>query len=251
MIFIGFMNWELQERFLPQTNRIQDQLRTQIRSRGVLAQKAGKYWIANDRRIYSFEIEERKASANQTVKNLSIYEFSADESRLQTIYKTPRAVWEKDRIKFLEPGEKTVNANGKMEISAISDYEIPENSNPFNEMAEKPSHLDAAQTRENLKFIESETEQRNYAVALEKKYTTPFLPFVITLFTAPFALSLSRKGKATTVGYAIAIWLLYTGVTTVFDQFGLNGFLSPQFAVWSPLALFTVLGIYLISKIRT
>jgi lipopolysaccharide export LptBFGC system permease protein LptF len=86
---------------------------------------------------------------------------------------------------------------------------------------------------------------------LEKKTTTPFLPLVITLFTAPFALSLSRTDKVRTISYAIAIWLLFMGITTVFEQFGLNGFLAPETAVWSPLLLFSMLGIFLLSKVKT
>ena len=74
---------------------------------------------------------------------------------------------------------------------------------------------------------------------------------MISLFTAPFALSLNRKGKAATVGYAVALWLLYMGVTSAFDQFGLTGALPPAVAVWGPVALFAMLGIFLLSRVRT
>ena len=39
-----------------------------------------------------------------------------------------------------------------------------------------------------------------FSTALQKRYSTPFLPFVIALFSAPFALSLSRKGRIVTIG---------------------------------------------------
>ena len=54
-----------------------------------------------------------------------------------------------------------------------------------------------------------------------------------------------------TIGYAVGLWLLYTGVTNVFEQVGLNGLLSPLLAVWSPLAIFSLIGVYLLSKVRT
>ena len=88
-------------------------------------------------------------------------------------------------------------------------------------------------------------------IALNKRYATAFLPLIITLFTAPFALSLSRKGKSMTVGYAVGIWLLFMGITSLFDQFGTNGMIIPSLAVWTPLVLFTGLGFYLLSKVRT
>ena len=129
--------------------------------------------------------------------------------------------------------------------------ELAETSNPISEARKKPSHLNSDETKAQIANSESDIERRSFAVALEKKYTTPFLPFIIALFTAPFALSLSRKGKVATIGYAVGLWLLFMGVTSTFEQVGLNGSLPPAMAVWSPLMLFSMLGIYLLSKVKT
>ncbi len=88
-------------------------------------------------------------------------------------------------------------------------------------------------------------------MALQKRYSSLLLPFVIALFTAPFSLSLSRKGKVITVGYAVGLWLLYTGTTSIFEQMGMNGVLSPGISVWSPILMFSMLGVYLVAKVRT
>jgi len=251
MILLGFVNWGIQEMVAPKTNKVQDELRAQIRSRGITAKKEGKYWVANDRRIFSFEIEESINELSQKVKNLSIYEFSEDQSKLQTIYRATEAVWEKDKIKFSDESEKQIWRDGKVEITQISNDEISEKLNPFNDLYEKPSHLNTKEIKEQINKSESETERKNFEVALEKKYTTIFLPFVITLFTAPFALSISRKGRVVTVGFAVGVWLLFMAVTNTFEQFGLNGYIAPRFAVWSPLFLFSVIGAFLLSKVRT
>ncbi len=251
MILLGFVNWGIQEMVAPKTNKIQDELRVQIRSRGVTAKKEGKYWVANDQRIFSFEMEESKNEVARKVKNLSIYEFSEDQSKLQTIYRTTEAVWEKDKIKFSNESEKHVWKDGKFEITQISNNEINEKINPFKDLYEKPSHLNVKEIKEQISKSESETEQKNFKVALEKKYTTMFLPFVITLFTAPFALSISRKGRVVTIGYAVGVWLLFMAVTNTFEQFGLNGYITARFAVWSPLFLFSIIGAFLLSKVRT
>ena len=147
--------------------------------------------------------------------------------------------------------EKISLEKGAIVNQTLEGGEIAENTNPFNELYKKPTHLNTVETKEQIKNSESEVEQRNYAIALEKKYATPFLPFIITLFTAPFALSLSKKGKAVTVGYAVGVWLLFMGVTSVFEQFGLNGFIPAAFAVWGPLAVFVMFGIYSLSKVKT
>jgi len=251
MLFVGALNWSIQETIAPKTNVIQDQLRAQIRSRGSINKQEGKLWVANDQRIYSFEMTEMKDDQNRKVRNLTIFDFSADQSRLQNVYRAPEAVWEKNKIKFTKTAEKQTLNNGQVELSEITDGELPENSNPFNNFNEKPSHLDRSETLEQIRESGSETERRNFEIALEKKYTTLFLPLVITLFTAPFALSLTRRGRVATIGYAVGVWLLFMAVTAVLEQFGLNGLIAPVYAVWSPLFLFAITGVYLISRVRT
>jgi LPS export ABC transporter permease LptF len=271
MILLGILNWQVQERIAPQSNQRQDELRTQIRSRGRIANKQGKFWVANDRRIYSFQlydpqseksVDNDPASDNDTrsaalcppvchVQDLTIYEFDDTGGNLQTLYRSENAVWVNDVIRFSGSVEKTVLSETGVSTSQSAGGEVIERSNPFLEMRKKPSHLNIADTKAQLANSEAEVERRSFAVALEKKYTTIVLPFVIALFTAPFALSLSRKGKVVTVGYAVGLWLLFMGLTSVFEQFGLNGSLPTSLAVWVPLALFSMLGIYLLSKVRT
>lgn len=260
MILLGVFNWQLQERIFPKANQIQDDLRARIRSRGIMQNRSGKLWVANDRRIFSFDID-NNASDNDSVialclgecavKNLTIYEFAADKARLQSVYRVSHAGWERDRIVFKSEAEKIDLAEGKITKSVQQGGELAERSNPFAEARKKPSHLNAEETKLQIANSESDVEKRSFAVALEKKYTTPFLPFIIALFTAPFALSLSRKGKVATIGYAVGLWLLFMGVTSTFEQVGLSGSLPAAMAIWSPLMLFSMLGIYLLSKVKT
>ncbi len=254
MLLIGFINWQFQEKILPSANRQQDELRSQIRSRGAFVNKTGRYWMADERRIYSFEFsDDNKKNVNPAVKNLSVYEFSADRAKLQAIYKSPQAIWGKNRIKFSSDARKTIWTDGKGGAGSgeVADLEIGQNVNPFVDYHEKPSHLNSSEIKQLAENLDSDAERRTIEVALQKKYATPFLPFVITLFSAPFALSLSRKGKALTVGYSIGIWLLFIGGGSAFEQFGLNDFISPVLAVWSPIVFFTILGAYLLTKVKT
>lgn len=261
MIFLGVLNWQIAERVYPRANQIQDDLRNQIRNRGVTANRTGRFWVANDSRIYSFELDINasdnakkmniKCSHLCAVKNLTVYEFGSDKTRLQSVYRGSAAVWDGGRIVFKGDVEKLDLGLGRIVKTVLNGVDIEAGSNPFGETRNKPSHLNAEETRAQIANSESDIEKRSFSIALEKKYTTAFLPFVIAMFTAPFALSLSRKGKAATTGYAVGLWLIFMGVTSTLEQLGLNGAVSPAIAVWSPLLFFALLGAFLLSRIKT
>jgi LPS export ABC transporter permease LptF len=255
MMFIGVINWGIQENVLPYNNRVQDELRNKIRSQGASQLAKGKNWVATENRIYSFELPDDQAlnSVSRRVKNLIIYQLDEKGGKLISVTNVGEALWEEGSIKFLSGGNRVDWLGDKPHKLALTmdSLEIKENYNPFGMATKKPNHLTTAEMSEYVKTTESETEKRTYSVALQKRYSTIFLPLIITLFTAPFALSLSRKGKVMTVGYAVGVWLLFIGITSFFEQFGTNGYLDARIAVWSPLVLFTVLGFFLLSKVKT
>jgi LPS export ABC transporter permease LptF/LPS export ABC transporter permease LptG len=265
MLFLGGINFLVQEYLAPGANQMQDELRLQIRSGGKPENKNRKFWVANEDRIYSFEIPRPSnntlASDNAThlagdsrpgqdVSSLTVYEFS-DNTKLQAVYHAESARWDVDRIRFLSGGRKTSVGSGGPGQATAFDGELDEKMNPFAEARKKPSHLTTAETRAQLESSEADVEKRSFGVALHKKYSVAFLPLIIALFTAPFALNLSRRGKAALIGYAVGLWLVFIGLTSTFEQLGLNGKVSPALAVWIPLAFFTLLGVYLLSRLKT
>lgn len=259
MLILGVLNVAVQEFIAPPANLVQDELRNKLRSRGAVKSES-RYWVADRDRIISFTInppasDNAVAGAVDQVKapirGITIYDFSGSKAELQTMYQAESGRWENGRISLEGTVKRHSFAAGRITTETMSGVTLDENANPFLEIMKKPSQLNIADTRRQIENSESEVEKRSFAVALEKKYSTLFLPFVISLFTAPFALSLSRKGKATTVGYAIGLWLVFMGVTAFFEQFGLNGSLPPSVAVWSPLVLFGLIGIYLLTRVKT
>jgi len=265
---LGVVNWEIQERILPVANRIQDELRTQIRSQGSVTRSDGKYWLYEDGKIIIFRASEsdnervdgvsgsiepgvRSASDNEKkLTAVNVLQFTKGGS-LQLLYRSENAIWRSRKLVLSGPVETAVVEDGRVIQSTVPEAEVELSADPYLGVSDKPSHLTKDQLQERLAYSDSDAERRMFSTALQKRYSTPFLPFVIALFSAPFALSLSRKGRIVTIGGAIGIWLLFIGSTNVFEQFGLNGFLPVELAVWSPLAIFSLLGVYLLSRIRT
>lgn len=251
MSLIGLVNWGIQEQIAPKANVIQDEIRDQLRSRGKPEDAEKIYWLAEDRQIFSFKMKNPDKDSEPFVENLTIYKFDKKTQNLLEIYKIPKAVWRKGEIETLSDSKKTILENGEFSILKVPAGDILQDAKLLKNLYDKPNHLNSVQIKEKIQASESAVEQRNFEVFLEKKTTTPFLPLVISLFTAPFALSLSRKGKVITVVYAVGILLLFMGVTSVFEQFGLNGAISPELAVWSPLVIFSLIGVFLLSKVKT
>jgi lipopolysaccharide export LptBFGC system permease protein LptF len=260
---LGLVNWEIQERVLPGANRIQDALRTQIRSQGT--RNNGRYWLYDDGNIITFQSSTSDnaeggvatfqasipASDNETpLSAVTVLQF-AKGSGLQLLFRGERAIWTSDKLVLSGNVESVQVANGKALQRSLPIAEIHLTADPYLGVSDKPSHLTKDQLKDRLEQSDSDTEKRMFAVSLQKRYSTPFWPFVIALFSAPFALSLSRRGRVTTVGAAVGMWLLFIGSTNFFEQFGLNGLLAPELAVWSPLAIFGFLGVYLLSRIKT
>lgn len=265
---LGAVNWVIQENVLPASNKRQDAIRDQIRNKGNPQSKSGREWVASGRRIYSFTKLGAENAENGTpiifasdndmrdcgrncALDVSVYEFGQNNGELQSVYRSDGARW-RDGTLFLRGTVETAELlGGRIVNSARAGFELGEIDNPFVQVREKPTHLNTSILIDQIETADSEVDRRNLEVALQKKYSVVLLPLVIALFTAPFSLTLNRKGKVATIGVAVALWLLFTAVSSVFEQLGLNGLLSPGLAIWSPLFIFTFLGVYLLSKLRT
>jgi lipopolysaccharide export system permease protein len=273
---LGIFNWVVQERLLPTANQLQDEARTTLRSRGAVAKRAGKYWVASSDRLYSFELtsdnengdtlttptgqadqtkqtsesDNENEPASNRLTNFTAYEFAGDERKLQSVYRSELAYWRPDGIRF--PGRlDIVHLSTPVSVERRTGAILPAEPLELAGLVGQPSHLSSTELKEKLKVSDSETEVRMLSVALERRYATLFLPFVVGLLAAPFAINLSRKGKVLMAGYAVALWLVFIGSSSALDQLGLNGSLPPVIAVWAPLAIFTAIGLLLLSRIRT
>ena len=250
-VILGWVNWQLQEKVVPSSNIIQENLRTEIRRGNSNVNKTTKSWAVNEDSIYSFETNGNKFDFPQEVKNLTVYKFYGGEQKLSLVYKASSAIWEKEKIILSDDALNLSVNNGKTIACKIGEIKTEGQFNPFLQLNKKPGNISSEQIKQKLKYTTSESEKRNLLISLEKKYSTPFLPFVICVFTTPFALSLNKKGKVASVGYAIAVWLLFIGTTKIFEQFGLNGFINSEIATWSPIILFSISGLFFISRIKT
>ena len=131
------------------------------------------------------------------------------------------------------------------------EVELSTNFDPFRNVGGKPNHLSVIELEESAKAASAESEHYAYSVGVQKRFASLFVPFIVMLFSVPWGISLRRSPMVSSLSIAVGLWLLFIGLTNVFEQYGTSGSLPPFVAVWAPVLGFATLGIYLISRIRT
>jgi lipopolysaccharide export LptBFGC system permease protein LptF len=265
---LGIISWQIQERVLPSANEKQEVLRTLIVGRGSPGDYVGRHWVAGADRIYSFHPDdifgsqaglagtaasdnEKQTSCSGCVRNVSVFGFDRGAA-LQSVYRSSSAKWENGNVELNGGVEEIHLDQGGLNKRAFNEYlYLGEPADPFVRSRTSPNYLNISGIKRQLAEVESDAERRRFSIALEKRYATIAMPFVVILFSAPFAFSLGRKAKAAKVGFAVALWLLFTATSSLFEQLGLAGYLAAWIAVWAPLMAFAVLGTYRISRIPT
>jgi lipopolysaccharide export system permease protein len=83
------------------------------------------------------------------------------------------------------------------------------------------------------------------------KIAIPITCLVIALFGAPLATSTQRGGTAYGIGISLAITVTFLMLIQLTKAVGKGGFVSPDVAAWMPNALFAVIGLVLLARVRT
>lgn len=249
-VFVGALDWQLQEKVLPLTNPKQDALRAQLRGSGAVAQQENRYWLALDNGIISYT--GKSASDNVRVAETTYYKFDAAQTHLIEMQKSSGAQWQNSAIELSGGGQAIIWQNSGFAIKNFERAKIETGfaDNPFNQIA-RLSDLSATDLSRTIETVESDSERGRLRIVLQQKYAALILPFVTVLFSAPLVLSLRRQSLTAAIIRAIAVWLIFTATLAFFQRIGGAGGLPPAVAVWSPLLLFSSIGIFFLARART
>jgi lipopolysaccharide export system permease protein len=88
-------------------------------------------------------------------------------------------------------------------------------------------------------------------VELALKLAIPVTCLVIALFGAPLATSTQRGGTAYGIGVSLATTVTFLMLIQLTKAIGGKGLLSPDVAAWIPNALFALMGLILLARVRT
>ena len=88
-------------------------------------------------------------------------------------------------------------------------------------------------------------------VRLQKKFSVPIFGLIMAMISAPFAFLVGNRGAMAGIGASIGVAIAYMAIDKLFEQLGNVNHLTPMMAAWSPDAVFSLAGSYLLLKMRS
>jgi lipopolysaccharide export system permease protein len=83
------------------------------------------------------------------------------------------------------------------------------------------------------------------------KLAVPITCIIIALFGAPLATSTQRGGAAYGIGVSLATTVIFLMLIQLTKAVGAKGIVTPELAAWSPNAVFAVIGLVMLARVRT
>lgn len=252
-MFAGYATWLIQERVMPAANVKQDALRAQIRGgQPRVTTGTGRQWLASNggQRLYSYEYDDQSNTLHEPV----VYDFDADGVHLVSITKGSSGYWTASDRLALKDAEILSLKGLEVDRNEVALLELKgvEPGVVFRPTIDKPSQLSSAGLKTYLAAARRRgMEVSALALALQRKYATPFSAIVMAFIGIPLALSFGRKGAVIALCVAVGVSVAYLGVGGGFEQLGNHGMLPPAVAAWSPPIIFAAAGTYFLSRLRT
>lgn len=248
---VGAGVWFVQERIMPRANQRQDALRAELRAGAAKTEEPlGRQWLAtaNGHTIYAYEYDEETAA----LVNPQIYQFDQEDVHVQRILLGKIGTWGPEGKLHIQAVDEVDAISAK--VSHHEQVDLAESISPdlFKPSLMKSSYLNYDQLRTYVSQIKQQgVPSANLVVALARKRAEPYGALVMALVGIPLAVSFGRRGAFAALASAIGISLVFLGMVSGFQQLGANGFLPPAVAAWSPVSIFGMLGLYLLSRTRT
>jgi LPS export ABC transporter permease LptG len=248
----GGVYWAVQEQVLPQTNRVQNALRAQIRGRAQASTGGGREWISTPdmRVIYTYALDPSGGGA--LVKPL-VYEFEDDGVHLRRVVFGERGEWRGEDTLSLE-GAAVASVRGDgIELSRAEGVVISAQRDLFKPTLSDPLEMTAEQLSESLNSLRRRNDPNSTALAMSlvARRADPLSPLVLALIGMPLAFAFGRRSALAALCSAILIGLLFWFARGLFFNLGVRGYLPVAIAAWVPGVSFGALGTYLLTRTRT
>ena len=191
-----------------------------------------------------------------TMEQLQIERRGTGPDYPTVVVSAPRARWVSDSGWTLEAGEMKLITDTLPEVALrfgkMRDARFAERPA---DMLTKPRSPQEMRYRELTRFIttleRSGGDANILRVERALKIAIPVTCIIIALFGAPLATSTQRGGAAYGIGISLAVTVIFLMLVQLTKAIGGKGLLPPDLAAWVPSAIFGLLGLVLLARVRT
>ncbi|HWB85046.1 MAG TPA: LptF/LptG family permease [Bryobacteraceae bacterium] len=242
--------------YVPAANRKQDALRDEIKGRATQTYRnPNQKWImGTGSRIYYYKYFD---PTEATMVGVSVFELNPSSFQITRQIAAERAHWSPSlRTWIFENGWSSDFQGGRR--TSYQKYQ----ATAFPELVEAPDYfLKQAVQDQQMNFLDLEHYIRDLQqsgfdtvklqVQFYRKFSVPLFALIMAMIAAPFSFLVGNRGAMAGIGVSIGIAIAYGATATLFEKIGEVSQLPPAVAAWSPDAVFSLAGLYLILRIRS
>jgi lipopolysaccharide export system permease protein len=244
----------LESEVLPASNEKVAQLKDRIRGSSTVRtyRRADRQWLfGQGRYIYNYLHYD---PLQQSLQRLQVFDFDANHRLTRRLY-AETAQYIGDAWVFSNGWARTFDGiqtvtYQRFDVPKIVRY--PETPSYFNSEIRPPEQMRYRELKEYIEeLLESGQAVPELQVELYNKIAFPVISLIMALVGLPFAFRLGRQGALYGIGFSFVLGMVFVAIYIFFTKLGEAGALPPVAAVWSPGAVFSLLGIYLFLGVRT
>jgi LPS export ABC transporter permease LptG/LPS export ABC transporter permease LptF len=242
--------------YVPEANRRQDALRNEIKGRAVQTYLSPerKWILGNGPRIYYYKFFDQSEGV---MGDVIVYELDPNTFQLVRQISADRAHWAQALHTWVFEHGWNREFRGNTSIP-LTPFQVK----TFAELNEPPSYfLKEVKQDSQLNFQELDSYIRDLQqsgfdtvklrVQFYRKFSVPLFALIMALISVPFSFLVGNRGAMAGVGVSIGIAIAYLGIGLLFEKIGDVNQLPPAVAAWSPDALFSLTGLYLLLRMRS
>jgi LPS export ABC transporter permease LptG/LPS export ABC transporter permease LptF len=243
---------------VPDANRTQDAIRNQIKGRPTQTYlRPDRKWIFGwGSRIYYYRYFE---PFDNVMVDVNVYELDPASFALRRHISAERARWEPALNTWIFQNGWAREFRGSLQTSSRA---FERETATFAGLQEPPSYfLKEVKQDKQMNFQElaayiKELQQSGFdtvrlQVQFHKKFAVPLFAVIMALLSIPFAFIAAHRGAMAGVGVSFGIAVAYWAVSQLFEQVGNVNHLPAVVAAWSPDAVFSLAGLYFLTRVRT
>jgi LPS export ABC transporter permease LptG/LPS export ABC transporter permease LptF len=241
--------------FIPEANQIQDAILNEIKGRPAQTYlHPERKWIIHDYRIFYLKYFD---PSEKVMVEPYVFELDPKTFHVVRQINASRARWQQNINSWVwEQGVARdlcgIDECKVQNFTATTFPEVTERPDDFLKEVKQDKQMNYAELDRYIKDLQqSGFDTVKLHVQYYKKFAVPVFAVIMALISIPFGFLVGNRGAMTGVGVGMAVAMTYLAIGLLFDQFGNVNLLPPVVAAWSPDALFSVSGMYLMLRMRS